>query len=1138
MLKKKLFITLASSSIILSAIATIAVSCRPTERTSNIYKALVDAGDGKQVSNFFSTRDALKQMLFSNKGYASLNKGIAKQVVYHWAKNNNNARIKQSVLNYEKQLDSQYDEVKGNFKRFYPNDAEIAFQNQFLNARGGSQKLWKYSSSVDEAYKMFTNEFFDQYENLISIKTSNGDILATDSEAEVLLGNYNEIFKQGDFKVQIKAIDDDKKGYADLLDFLINDYVKYNLPISFSHIDFPFDKTKSQEIYDKEYFKSIPETGNDQFPYFEAHQNNISKTSYKYEEVAKLINQKQYLDLKNFNNIDQKYNQGEKSVNEVINLTELLNKNDEYEVSKFSYLLSFMRLFGVNEDNLITLEQNQLNEKNPLFNFVYRLKDKPDVNSMISAVDDFKDTKYTKLFFPSFLKNASVFKNDLANTIAVSPLAYINDQLLTFINKTGISIIGINDFNNLKTVASQNNIDKFYQALKHYFIYQGALYLSSYKPSSSVVPKGVSIKEKLRSYFEKNMDRILSSYYAEKNDSNNFLFKDAKSEKVISDEASELVRKMEIVNLENTYRKLETNLVNGYRRFNAVSNPSLNTKEIFNKGLQSPLLLSTTNNQNLFGINLVSSFINLFIKESRKESDQKLLASIDEFLTKTNVESKLSKVNKLDQIIFDDYLLHSIFNDNIGSRETISTLKNLILLKNIANNFNGNDISIKSTIKGANILNDGLNKYLKLFFTINGKNNYHINSSKTIDELNSASNLIFNNELTDNGLLDPNSYYQHEEGKSTFLLETLSVINWLLSIENNVPTFKNLKAYLKRRINEDGYLFIGYKALGNKGIQPSFGANTDDDFKYKSTQLDSFNAQSLFNHKRADVYHIENDQIKLNESFVNSLGFANNISYYNTARTIDGKEYNGFVGLITKDNLNAKLGDSFKKISPFDPLVFTNNPAFKARGSLAKYYSKDNLKMLVSKFTTYNQFKKLAEEIHLLNINKDVNIPLDTIIKNKKETTSSAENKNTINSIELSLNELLPLMNKAIDHINDEAFKPVVHQLVYHKLDSNPSALVKQNGNSDIVEQLLLTQITGEHIDQITDNLLTTDEAKNLFGLSKDEMMKIIIDLALNDQVLKINALSEINKLNTNVVYDRRINVNDASLYGFLKYYV
>jgi len=52
-----------------------------------------------------------------------------------------------------------------------------------------------------------------------------------------------------------------QKGYANLFNFLIDDYIKYNLPLSFANIEFKYDDLKNQNIYNKDFFTKIPTSG-------------------------------------------------------------------------------------------------------------------------------------------------------------------------------------------------------------------------------------------------------------------------------------------------------------------------------------------------------------------------------------------------------------------------------------------------------------------------------------------------------------------------------------------------------------------------------------------------------------------------------------------------------------------------------------------------------------------------------------------------------------------------------------------------------------------------------------------------------------------------------------------------------------
>ncbi|UIU14899.1 hypothetical protein LLZ88_02300 [Ureaplasma urealyticum] len=1121
---KKVLLTSALSILGVASITSLVAACSQTKTKVNQYKVVINKLDSLNLTSNLSTKQALKNALFSMEGQNEFLLSNVKKVVYDWAKNNNDPKLARAVSEYDTQLDDQLKRIKKNVKKSYPNDWETVLQSELYDSEGGSEKLWKQAKAIDEAYKTITSTMFDDNNDWISVLNEQNQLVdAYSNDATKLLENEN-VFKATNIgernKIVAKTNNPWQKGYANLFDFLIDDYIKYNLPLSFANLEFKYDDLKNQNIYNKEFFKKVPSSGTSfDFPWFDPKpaDNKSTNTTTNYLEVVKLLKENKYLDQKdNTNNIDKKFNNNN-DINKNLNLNDFITQDSTNSVLAIGLLAKFLSLFG--NQNFGIHQSDNLDETSILNNFINK-------NQSTSNSDS------VNLFYPLAKKDKTAFLNDFKGVKAIRQINDLKNEYTLLRNEKSVDLWGINNFKRLQQ-ATQLGLNALLTELKNDFLYNGALYLNSRK-SSSVKKQGFDIKAKIKDYFNTNKERLLASYIATHQNDSDFLFKsNLKSHaKVFSfdQKTTDIIKQYNEIHLLNHYDNLVHKLNDKLIKFNKKTFITPNVDNLYDNGINTPIYLNKDQNQQISLFQTLKT--KLVGNKNLVDENKKLSTMINNYVESFDVQKHLVANNQKSQsIVFDDYIINKVFTKGINS-VFANVIKQKQIKKSVANFFEFADFSFKNNLVENQEILAAFNQIIKNSSVLETEQTNSFSSFDDLKKVYEQALKLWNENYTKNG---PYNQLSINYQKYQALFETLAVISYLLDFKNNKPTYQNLINYLLKRTANHQPLFIGWKALNDTTKITDFGKDSKKDFSFKKYQANLYNGLDLYQLKKEDVYELDqtSQEVKFKKTFLDALTYTDDKVYWNSTINKDGSIYNNFIGLIDQNNQKNKLGKAFEKINLFDKLVYANNPSTQFKGSLYGYGSKENLIKILDKFTSYHDYQALAQLLYNLNFNSEANAEFKTILDNKKQVIPGDQKDNKVKNIDLATNEIKAIMIKGINKIPQTAFERLDLDLVYNKLDKNATPLVNKENNSNLKYVLLVSQFNANDVQNLVINNELNQSATGYLGLSKNQFYNLLFDLALNDQTLKVEAFSQIENEHKIKVYDKRL-ANNSNLKGWI----
>ena len=1121
---KKILLTSTLSVLGVISIASLATNCSQTKTKINQYKITINKLDSLNLTSNLTTKQALKDVLFSKEGQNEFLLSNVKKVVYDWAKNNNDPKLAHDVSEYNTQLDEQLKRIKENVKKSYPNDWQSVLQSELYDTEGGSEKSWKEAKLIDQAYKSITSSIFDDNDNWISVLNDQNQLIdAYSNDATKLLENESTFksTKIGDRnKIVAKTNNFLQKGYANLFNFLIDDYIKYNLPLSFANIEFKYDDLKNQNIYNKDFFTKIPTSGTSpNFPWFDPKptDNKSTNTTTNYLEVAKLLKENKYLDSKDdTNNIDKKFNNNN-DINKYLSLNDFITQDNTNLTLSVGLLAKFLSLFG--NENFGIYQLDNLDENNILNNFISKNQSNANTNNV-------------DLFYPLVKKDKTAFLNDFKDVKAIRQINDLKNGYTLLRNENSVDLWGINNFKRLQQ-AAKIGLNALLTELKNDFLYNGALYLNSRK-SNSVKKQGYDIKAKIKDYFNNNKERLLALYIATHQNDSDFLFKSnlKNDSKVFAfdQRTINIIKENNEIHLLNYYDNLIDKLNDKLIKFNKKTFIIPSVDSLYDNGINTPIYLIKDQNQQ------ISLFKTLKIKlvgnKNLIDENQKLSTMINDYVENFDIKKHLVANNKNSQsIVFDDYVINKVFSKGINS-VFANIIKQEQIKKSVAKFFEFNDFNFKNNFLENQELLAAFNQIIKNTSVLETTQTNNFSNFDDLKKVYEQALKLWNDNYTKNGPFNQLSInYQ----KYQPLFETLAIINYLLDFKDGKPTYQNLINYLLKKTANHQPLFIGWKALNDVTKIPNFGKDSKEDFSFKKYQINLYNGLDLYQLKKADVYEIDQNsqEVKFKKTFIDALTYTNDKNYWNSTVNKDGSVYNNFIGLIDQNNQKDKLGKAFEKIDLFDKLVYANNPSKQFKGALYGYGSRELLIKTLDGFVSYHDYQTLAQLLYDLNFNAEANAEFKTILDNQKQIIPGNQKDSKIKNIDLATNEIKTIMIKGINKIPQTAFQRLDLDLVYNKLDKNATPLVNKEDNANLKYILLVSQFNANDVQNLVINNQLNQSATGYLGLSKSQFYNLLFDLALNDQTLKIEAFSQIENEHKIKVYDKRL-ANNSNLKGWI----
>ncbi|MCV3754154.1 DUF3713 domain-containing protein [Ureaplasma zalophigenitalium] len=1086
-LKKKILPILIGAVGLIGCSAFLA-SCVKKEST-HPFTTPIDIKDGQSLTSNLTTKNAWSKIMQTSSGLQTYLTATLKARLYQWVANNKNVKWNRSVQQFIENKKSELERIQKTAKERFGSNDEIAIQNAIYNSFGGTRDNWLHFQAIDFAYDLINDTIFND-KDLLFVKNDKNEYVNVKTNDAVQFLNKNNA-------VEFFSNDQDVKGYAHFLNFVLDAFIKQDLPMTFEKIEFTYDDLKRQNIYNKEIFKHLPEKANQLFPYFDD-QDVFNETLKKYQHFIKAVKDGTW-------KTDQEIKKSVKS--QSVTLTDLVNKKSMQTNEVFS-LLSIINHLG---DHSSVQDIPLVDGFKPtlLENFI---------NKTSSKIPGFSD-----FFYPLSLNNQSAFQKELENAQQITNQLIVrenNEFYALNLTGTGVVIYHLDNFQVLK--AQAKNQTNFYQTLKTRFLQQTALFNNKKDIANTSAIDGMSL---LKNFFKAHKEQLLIDYYAQKFNDQHFLFKTNlvdKDQKKITLQPFEKDLK-ELVNLWFKYNQTDNNeklfyaINNQVNTYNHEHKSSLLADNIFDHGLNVGLKL-TLNDQHHYQI--IEDLLKTYYLQESADSEA-IFQLINKVAEKVVFDKHLINPNvlKTQHITFNDYVVNSVFTNGYNS----GNLTNLILrqqyvqlLKNI---IDLNTLSYLPTQDQA-LINDAINMFIKqkkeLISTQNTyASNDHLQLALYVQAYDQALHKNVLNDKIKDLLLNYNLNALDLKNIYTFIS--------LLGLKEKKITLKPFKEYLKSQLKQsDNQLFIAYSANDDIKKVPGFGTNLLNDYTSHTYQINHplFNTLNI---KPQDVYEIVENKIVNKPNFLTKQTYSSTNNIINYTSMNDNHSIYGFLGLVSKQNQRTILPPEFMNIDLYNNQTFTlvEDAKLKYKGVLYKYGSKQALIQSINSFDTYNQFYSLASELKPLLFSTKTNDLLVSIIKETKEFIDSNNQKQ---SLKLTFDELRTRLVNVVNEYSDLMFSPMQLNYVYYQEDTKVSNLFKNKDNPDQRYNLIVTQINDQDV-QTLDFSQNTPE--KLMHLSKDQLIKTALLAVLNDPVISIQIFSQINDDYKFEIFDQRLNMPD-----------
>ncbi|MCV3734427.1 hypothetical protein OF375_02460 [Ureaplasma miroungigenitalium] len=1086
-LKKKI-LPILIGAVGLIGCSTLLASCVKKEPT-HPFTTPIDIKDGQHLTSSLATKDAWTKMMQTSSGLQTYLTATLKTQLYQWVANNKNVKWNRSVKQFIENKTSELERIKKTAKERFGSQEKIAIQNAIFNSFGGTRDNWLQYQAIDFAYDLINESIFDDKDLLFVKNDKNEYVNVKTNDAAPFLNKNNP--------VEFFSNDLDVKGYAHFLNFVLDAFIKQDVPMTFDKIEFTYDDIKRQNVYNKQVFKHLPEKTSQSFPFFDD-EDVYNTTLKKYQNFIKTVKDGTW-------KTDEETKKNIKS--HTVTLTDLVNKKGMQTNEVFSILSIINRLGGHDSQQDIPLVDGF--KPTLLDNFINKTSTK------IPGFNDF--------FYPLTLNNQPAFQKELENAQQITNQLIVreNNELYALnLTATGVVIYHLDNFETLKSQAQ--NQANFYQTLKTRFLQQTALFDNKKDIANTNAINGMAL---LKTFFKAHKEQLLIDYYAQKFDDHDFLFKT----NLVADDQNQVTLKpfdsdlKQLIDLWFKYNQADNNdklfyaINNQVNAYNHEHQSSLLADSIFDHGLSVGLPL-TLNDQHHYQI--IEDLLNTYHLHETADS-QVIFELINKVAQKVIFDQQLinPNVSKTQHITFNDYVVNSVFTNGYNS----GNLTNLILREQYAQLLKDiidlNTLSYLPTQDQA-LINDAINMFIKQKKElISAQNTYaaddHLQLSLYVQAYDNALQKNVLNDKIQSLLLNYNLNALDIKNIYTFIC--------LLGIKEQKITLDPFKDYLNTQLKQnDNQLFIAYSANDDIKKIPNFGTNLLDDYTSHTYQINHplFNTLNI---KTQDVYDIVENKIVNKPAFLAQQTF--NVSNHTVNYTTDnnGHVIHGFLGLVNKQNQHTVLAPEFMSVDLYNNQTFTlvEDAKLKYKGVLYKYGSKEALITLINSFDTYNQFYSLASELKPLLYSTKTNDLLVSIIKQTKEFIDSNNQKQSLN---LTFDELRTRLTNVINEYSDLLFTPMQLDYIYYQDDTKVSNLFKNKDHPDQRYNLVVSQINYQDIQTLD---FTQDAPEKLMHLSKDQIIKTALLAVLNDPVISIQVFSQIPDDYKFEIFDQRLGTPD-----------
>ena len=1174
-LKKLMFFTLVAVSSISAPILLVACS--------NVNKELIDKTVAKGNGDVFAIGSEnkkydlnwfLKEALKADAGQRKLTDFVIASLALDWfkraAKEPTEKMLKRTLDAQEKTVKDEYKNTFDSSKKTYGKDFSLKFQQDVLDQSGGTEASWKQKKMLEWAKSVLSGEIFKKF--YLAVVKTDGDkqtVISHPVEDQILdavseSNGYSFTFSKDAVENKNDFSDNE---YAKFQQFVFDQWVQIENPFVLNMVLWKYGTPVNgiNSLYNQSSTglddSQTKNSGNYKFPYFSdinsSHNNGSTIGKFK-NFVNKAKQQENFVSNTN----TKKANLG------IRDIEPKLYTEDQST-------LIFAKNSSIYNDMYIEFAAAGSYLFQDAFNSTEIVSKPANIEKSI----DLNATPKIDLISDNFVKNTTIIRanNEPANVVLSNELskAIVNENgpLKDLINSTAPNPFAQNNTGNISSIDTfqPNQSDKLNDFLMirdeagvHAVAIEGKKFIGdttkkktvsfeeAKKRAAKIVlyhhfnaenykddpPLAIDVKDQVTTFFNNNMEYLISEYIQKNNDQKLFLF-DETFEKEFSNNKDNLKN---LFNSVSTYL-FELSKVDAVKEYNEKM---LSAKQVYadaygvdtkKNGFASKWIYNKSKKAKTNSFD-VANTVEIVKKDPFDKNDgsyTKYVQLIDPFVNGLSLQPLKSNFDgfKYSQYIYTNNSLANevLYSFGIDSNSMGDVIKIDILTEHLKDDFDLTNLKFKNDnhfwVDNSKINKDRteklntalINSYFSSSFNDLSNKWFYYNKNQSSG---SGSNPTDSNEIS----VDDLNYYRHWLYQKSNLVTNATSISEKLSLLTIIATAKKLLDnkgeeflnYLKSKITVGTDAYVGWVSSYNQYLTPNPSSGGVTPFpttpaqtpKYEKVEelLDRSTSKILKNVNNTYLTTYTNfgdvsdvDPIVLN----NKNGFfAETNAYFNV---VNNKI--GYRGLVTSEtDINSDIINKRLFVEPFDGEPNT--------GALYSYESAEKLKTIIDSYNYQSEIEGLAQKIK----NKTKLITIDSVL-NAPDLSKMKENfKKIVDDTLAKQTDLFKQLNGYIGKT-----KPASSPFAPGATTTPSDVLLVSPPDSNIKSGAFVFQLNNV-------NLESWDKFMSFFPttinkLTQDDVAEIIYNLlfeAAKDTYYQDTALTSVLENKKVEVFDVRLN--------------
>lgn len=1094
--KKKYFFLFSSLSIAAVSSITLA-ACGAID--TNLVDKTISKGNGNIFASNYDLSTMTKKAFENDSAQKSYLSSMVNKLLLSWITNLANDG---KNISFKKALDAQIKTVNDEFesvrKSSLDNNTDnfpLVFQQNELDANGGTEQAWKDNKMLSWANTYFQGKVFEK--DFLTILDSSNNPIVTPSEQMIIdainnTNGYSFGFSKDAYNPTIAKNNLLDPIFANFQKFVFDEWVQKENPfvvnMSLWKYGTPKDGINSVYLPKVSSDETTASPGTYAFPYFS---NDASATNENGGTVDKFV--KFVTDAVTTSGYVTNTTLGLRDIPKMYT-----DDSSTFILAKNSSIYNDLYIeFAAASSYLLYKREGSATAG--LTNI--------DTDLSVGTISTTKGA--TDIITGNFIKNSSVNNRDikLANSLAKEIVnssgefaslvsgtneVYITDTITTtstgldkFIflrNEAGVHAIAIDGKLHLNTAT---NLEQYKQKAADIVLYHYFLNKNGYSDFQ------IDVKSEITNFLNNNFAYLVWKYATDTT-----IPSDLQLFNPIAEFGSATVG---FINLLNTYlfeiSKYSKPFEYQDKMFSAKSGFANNYGILAkNNGLAAPWVYSYIANSTNFELAKTATIVNDPFATSG--SQKAFFDAINNFVDQLNLaplQSSFEGFKYSQYILTNNYFINVLLNSYGSDGNSIGNgVKNDILTYYLSNNVDLSTLEFKNSIwtssTFATSAASNLNNAMVNFFYNSNFNSATDRWSKYTKDSTSTISYTNLNEYRKQLWLDSNRVNTSAASDSYLSLYTLmSTVNYLL--ENDGREFLN---YLKTKINIGDDAFIGWSQVNNKALNTTAatsGSVLDVTNTSLSKNMNNAYMSSYYGANPSEATAITNNVLTSSNPI-----FQNDSNYYNyVANTV------GYLGLQTSSS------NSFPSIIANQLFTTPTSAAVKNKGLLYSYESRTALVDRINGFNLVSDLENLARSLYT----KIGTFSIDSVI-------------NASNLVDKKTAFLTIVNNTSI--ITDEMFEPRTGYISTDTdLTKKDSSLIANPSSANLEYATKVIQLNSNDISSLTN--LDSAFAK-LTGITETQKSEIFFNLVVQ---AALETTQQENAVNS-IISSRRVEVYDVRL--------